>query len=85
MTLIFIRFINQISEKRKLSIGFKITSQIGDVFKIMLMSIIDFTIPDSCCNLFYKDLNGKFRTKTYKKTLKNNAEEDIFYVNGNVW
>ena len=51
----------------------------------MLMSIIDFTIPDSCCNLFYKDLNGKFRTKTYKKTLKNNAEEDIFYVNGNVW
>ena len=48
----------------------------------MLMCIVDFTIPGSCCNLFYEHLPHKFLTKSYKKL----EEKDPYYfVNGNVY
>lgn len=43
----------------------------------MIQSIVDFTLPNSKCNLFLKKLNGKVLSKTYYKN--SNA---IWYMNG---
>jgi|ETNmetMinimDraft_26_1059896.scaffolds.fasta_scaffold04455_2 hypothetical protein len=45
----------------------------------MLQSITDFTIPNSYSHLFYKDPQGKVRTKTYFK-----ASQDGYFINGDV-
>ena len=45
----------------------------------MLQSIVDFTIPNSTCNLFYQNLKGEIYNKSYLKKAKT-----PFYINGNV-
>ena len=45
----------------------------------MLQSITDFTIPCSYSHIFYKDLKGKVRTKTYFK-----ASQEGYFLNGDV-
>ena len=40
-------------------VGFEIDGPKNTISKIMLQSIVDFTIPESTCNLFYQNLNGE--------------------------
>ena len=48
----------------------------------MIISILDFTIPGSCCNLFYEDKNRNWLTKSYQKP---EGKDSCYYINGNVY
>lgn len=46
----------------------------------MLQSTTDFTIPQSYCNLYYKNIHGTVLKKTYFKKALN-----PFYINGDAY
>ena len=46
----------------------------------MLQSIVDFTISNSHCHLFYKESSGTIYSKSYY-----NKTKKSFYVNGDVY
>lgn len=48
----------------------------------MLKSVLDFTIPGSTCNLFYKLKTGEILNKTYFKL---NTINPSFYINGDTY
>ena len=56
--LIFVRFNNYISKYKSKLIGFEIKKPKKEIFKIMLKSITDFTIPGSTSTLIYFSMNG---------------------------
>ena len=63
-------------KRRRKYIGYEKKGLKSDIFGVMLKSIIDFTIPDSFCKVYYTNKNGKTVNKTYFK------QTGKFYVNG---
>ena len=46
----------------------------------MLKAIVEFTIPKSNCNVFYKDKNGQIKAMQFYKHF-----DEGFYINGNTF
>ena len=67
---------------KKKYIGFELVDSKDKIYETMLKSIIDFTIPGSTCNLFYKLKTGEILNKTYFKLLNTKPS---FYINGDTY
>ena len=48
-------------------VGFDLTENKQKIFDILLQSIADFTIPNSRCNVFYKNRSGVILGKIFNK------------------
>ena len=72
----FVRYLN-VSDTKKKVIGFSISGSQEDIFDFMLLSICDFTLPGSTCNVYYQLQNGEVR---FKKLIKKTGTK--FYING---
>ena len=58
---------------------FEIIGSIETIFKILLASIVDFTIPKSSCHIYYQDLKGVIFNKSFYKD-----SDEGFFINGYV-
>ena len=67
---------------KKKYIGFELVDTKDKIYETMLKSIIDFTIPGSTCNLFYKLKTGEILNKTYFKL---NTNLNFYYINGDTY
>lgn len=72
----FIRFQNSPANKH---IGFKLEHDKETVFKVLLKSIADFTIPGSQTMIFFRNCAGQIRVKRYEK-----IQDSNFYINGHL-
>ena len=79
MVLEFVRFVNQVNKTEFKKVGFSITGTKKEIFKIMMKSITDFTIPQSYCTIFYQNMNGGILGKRFKRIFGKH-----YYVNGDV-
>ena len=52
--LTFARFLNKITKKKQKHIGFTVTDTKENIYKILIQSIVDFTIPKSKCRIFLR-------------------------------
>ena len=76
----FVRFINQKHKKDIKLIGGSDFNKSETMYRNMLRAIVDFTIPKSTCNVFYKDKRGKIKAKQFYKDC-----DEGFYINGNTF
>ena len=80
MKLEFVRFINQKYKNDIKLIGASDYNNSDDMFLTMMRAIVDFTIPKSNCNIFYKNKHGIIKAMQYFK-----HNDGGFYINGNTF
>lgn len=71
--LIFVRFVNEPAKK---VIGYEVIENKEFVFKMMLQSITDYTIPKSSCTIYYKMQKKVLMRQFY------NQYSTHYYING---
>ena len=74
--LIFVRFVNEPAKK---VIGYEVIENKEFVFKMMLQSITDYTIPKSSCTIYYKMQKKVLMRQFY------NQYSTHYYINGEYW
>ena len=65
------------TDKKVKYVGFEVTGSIRNILKIMLISIVDYTIPKSFCHIYYQNRLGNIVNKSFF-----NDSGEGFFING---